>query len=202
MKKIYIPHGTIERHDNIYVDELIVNGRLIVNDVIRAKKIYGSGIIESQRINAGVIVADTLDAEYICAKKVIACKIFCATAAVSVGIIAKDYIEANTVKTARLTTFLSQIDQIEAGEIIRLAPKRSFAAALFCSWVVERFMFWRHNRIVKQNVAVKESTPPASASKDFADIQFERIVEDYREKYRKGGYRIVLEAVNGEPEAI
>lgn len=200
MKKTFIPQGTTEKHENIFTDELVVNGRLIVTGVIRAKKIYGNGMIEAQRINANTIVADTLDTDHICAKKVIANKIFCLTATVSVGIIAKDYIEAQNVKTSRLTATLSQIDKTEANEIIRLTPKRNFITAVFCSWLQERFAVWRHSRVVKINATT--ATGSDSTAKDPTDVEFENLVKDYRDKYRKGGYRLVLEAVEAEPKAV
>ena len=114
MKKIIVPAGTIERHENIFADELVVQGRLIVSGVIRVKRIYGSGMIDARRIVAGAVVADVLEVNDICASKVIANKIVCVTATASAGIIAKDYIEALCVKTGRLTASVSRIETTEA----------------------------------------------------------------------------------------
>ncbi len=195
MKKIVVNIGTTERHENLYADEIVVYGRLIVNGIIRAKKIYGNGIIEADRIDAKVIVISRLEADYIAARKVIADEIFCDTAIVSVGIIAKDYIDAEHVKTTRLTSTLSRVNSVEANEIIRLLPKRSFFTAVFCSWFQEHFFLWRHSRVVKRDALAERPNP---ASKDPMDLELERTVNNFREKYRKGGYRLVLEAVSPE----
>ncbi len=192
MKKVFIPQGTVEKYENLYADELVVKGLLIVTGIIRAKKIYGNGTIKAARVIANIIVTDTLEAEYICAKRLIASKVFCLTANVSVGIIAKDYIQAQKVKTTQLTAALSQIDSTEANEIIRLTPKKSFARTLFCSWIQVRFAVWRHNRIVNP---VAETD---AAMKGSADAAFDKLVDEYKKKYRKGGYRLVLEAVEAD----
>ena len=198
MKRMHIPQGVTKRHENIFADTITLSGRLIVTGIIRANKIYGSGTIEAKRISAGTIVADTIDANHICATKMIANKVICLTAVASMGIIAKDYIEAQCVKTERLIAAQSLIDRTEASEIIRLKPKRSFAAALFCSWFAERFMFRRHTRIAKKKVDASATT---TEPRIVSDSEFERIVGGYREKYRKGGYRLVLEAI-AEPDVV
>jgi len=195
MKKIIVPAGTIERHENIFADELVVQGRLIVSGVIRVKRIYGSGMIDARRIVAGAVVADILEVNDICANKLIANKIICVTATASAGIIAKDYIEALCVKTGRLTATVSRIETTEASEIIRLLPKRSYIGAVFCSWVKERFMFWRHSRITRKKTSL---TASELTSKEPSDIEFEKLMEGYREKYREGGYRLILEATDSE----
>ncbi len=199
MKKIIINSGTTERHENLYADEIAVYGVLIVNGIIRAKRVYGNGIIEAGRVDANVIVMGRLEADHITARKLIANEIFCVTANVSVGIIAKDYIEAENVKTTRLTSTLSRIDTTEAHEIIRLLPKGSFFSAVLCSWFKERFHFWRHNRLVKRDAAAAKPNP---VSKDPMDLELERLVNGFREKYRKGGYRVVLEAVAPEERTL
>ena len=191
MKKIYIAEGTIERHDNIYTDILIVKGRLIVTGIIRAKRVYGDGFIEAGRIVANSIVAGILDVDHICAKKVIADKVFCLTAIVSIGIIAKDYIEGHNIRTARLIAPISEIERTEAKEIIHITPKRSFIGSIFCSWLHERFASWRYNRIA----ASAPDSGSASKPKEASDIEFDLIINSYRKKYSQGGYRIVLEPV-------
>lgn len=194
MKKIFIPQGTTEKHENLYTDELIVNGRLIVNGIIRARRICGRGVIEAARISANTVIADSLDVEHVCARKLIVNKLCCVTANVSVGIIATDYIEAQSVKTSRLTVALTNVDSIEANEIIRLRPKRSFIGAILGSWLVERFAIWRHCRLVNGH----NTHLPTVAMKDTKDTELESVINSYREKVRKGGYRLVLEAVEAE----
>lgn len=197
MKKTFIPKGTAERHENIHTDELVVKGELTVNGVIRAKRICGNGIIIAKRIISDTVIADTIEVEHISAKRIIANRIFCITASASIGIIAKDHIHADCVKTTRLTSTISQINKTEANEIIRLSPKRSFIGTLFSSWVKERFAARRHKRILKKNPNVK---PSDTDSGDLPSIEFETLMESYRTKYLKGGYKIVLEAVDTEFE--
>ena len=193
MRKMVIRKGIIERYDNIFTDEIVVKGRLIVTGIVRAKKIYGDGIIEAQRINAGSVVADILDVEHIVAQTVIANKILCTYAIVSVGIIAKDYIEAHSVKTARLIAAQSNIDVTEASEIIRSRPKRNFNSVIFFSWLFEHFAIRRHKCVVEKTVKKDERDPL-----DKKDTEFENLIKSYREKYREGGYRLVLEAVESK----
>ena len=185
--RIFIYPGITERYDNVFTDEVIVKGRLIVSGTIRAKNIYGDGIIEARRINAGSVVANTVDAEHIVARQIIANKITCLYAIVSAGIIANDYIEARSVKTARLIASQSSIDVTEASEIIRLKPKRKFITVIFVSWLYERFALWRHSHAVKKKAKVNNTVSKK-------DSDFEDIIKSYREKYSEGGYKLVLEA--------
>ncbi len=83
MAKTYIPRGTIEKHENITTGTLVVHGWLIVKGMIRAARICGRGVIEAGTIRATSVVADTLDAERISARTVIANRIMCVTADVS-----------------------------------------------------------------------------------------------------------------------
>jgi len=184
MKTLFIPSGTIMRHESVDAQQIIVKGTLLVDGDIRAKRITGDGTIAAAKIIARDIRTGVLEADEIVAKKVIADKIFCDNLYASVGIIARDYIEADEVRTHRITMTCSDIDKLDAREIVRVQPQHnSFLWMLFLSWCTERFAIWRNDRITE---AKAFEAPPV------VDEETERTLEEYRHMCAKG-YRLVLE---------
>jgi hypothetical protein len=196
MSRIYIPKGTIERYDNIVTGTLVVHGRLIVKGMIRAARICGNGIIEAGTVRSSSVVIDTLDAERVIARTVIANKIMCVAADVSRGIIAKDYIEAMDVKTGRLSAAISKIEKLRAKEIIETSPKSSLLWIIFSSWIIERFMQRRHNRVARKSSKPITSDKTEPKEKTFHETLYDNLHEAYREKFNTGKYRLVLEYIN------
>ncbi len=196
MARTYIPKGTVERYDSITADTLVVHGRLIVKGLVRAARIYGSGIIEAGTIRATSVVADTLDAERIIARTVIANKVMCVAADVSRGIIAKDYIEASDVKTGRLSSSITNVDKIRAKEIVETSPKSSFLWVIFSSWLSQKFAKRRHKRVARKHSTPHSLTGTAPTEKTFHEKLYDNLYGAYREKFITGKYRLVLESVD------
>jgi len=202
MKKITVRKGIIERYESLKADMIIVKGHLIVEGTLQAKNIYGSGSLEAKKIVAQTVKADVINADAIYAKSAIANKIFCFSIAAPEGIIAKDYIEAHTVKTSRLIYSMGTVDNTIANEIIQMpSRKRGFLRAIFYSWVQEKFAGWRHNRISKSKSSVKAV---ADDKKDTTTKEVEAILKEYKSKLADGSYRLVLEPTpaSEEPKGI
>jgi hypothetical protein len=196
MSKTYIPKGTTERYDSITADTLVVHGRLIVKGIVRAARICGKGFIEAGTVRASSVVIDTLDAERVIARTVIANKIMCVSADVSRGIIARDYIEAVDVKTGRLSASITNIERLRAKEIIDSSPKSSFLWIIFSSWVNERFVQGWHGRVAKKTSKLSASVKSEPKEKNFHETLYDNLCEAYREKFVSGRYRLVLESVD------
>ena len=90
MKTLFIPKGTIMRHESVDAERIVVKGTLYVDGELRAKRICSDGTVVATTISAREIKADILEAGTILSQKVIANKILCKLLYASVGIIARD----------------------------------------------------------------------------------------------------------------
>ena len=119
MKTIYIPKGETIRYESLATEHLVVHGCLQVSCGITAKTITGYGTVHAGTVNADVIRVDDMDAGSIVAKRVQSPEVFASeSAAVSC------FLSAAYVETGKLTVTLSEIDTVNAAEIVNLAPKK------------------------------------------------------------------------------
>ena len=134
MKSIYIPAGESKSYEALVTDTLVGDGHLNVAHGLKAKDIYGHGVITAGSVSGDVIVADEIEtAAIVCkclmAKRVVAAEVFASeSAAVSC------YLSAAYVETGKLITTISEIGEIKADEVIHLPKKkRSMVLTLFLS---------------------------------------------------------------------
>ena len=162
MKTVYIPRGETVSYENLATERLVVEGCLKVSCDLKAKTISGSGFIEAGRVSAGDIRADDLEcASVACArliaKRVETSELFASESAVVACLLSADY-----VKAGRLFVGLSDIDEVEADEIINLRQKKRglfrflLASGLRAWWT--RFTAPAEDA-VDAEYEVKETTP-------------------------------------------
>jgi len=97
------------------------------------------------------------------------------------------------VRTHRITMTCSDIDTLEAREIVHLQPRGyGVVRMLLASWFTEHFCVWRNDRITEAK-AFEE--PP------MVDDETERTLEEYRHMCTKG-YKLVLEPIEAEGDAV
>ena len=109
MKTVYIPKGKTVRYESLATEHLVVHGCLQVNCGIKAKTITGHGTINAGTIDADVIRVDDVEAGSVVCKRLLAVSCF---------------LSAAYVETGKLTVTLSEIDTVNAAEVINLTPKK------------------------------------------------------------------------------
>lgn len=124
MKSIYIPKGETVCYESLETEHLIVKGCVKVTHCISAKTISGDGVVIAQSVHAGDIRAREIDASSVICRRLIAHQaqvtelIASESAAVSV------FLSAQYVKAGKLTVSVSEIDEVDAAEVVNLGAKR------------------------------------------------------------------------------
>ena len=124
MKTLYIPKGESRIYESINIDRIVVQGSLDVKNGLKAKRITGHGIISAGAINADVIVADDIETARITCKRLMAKRVYAAEVYASDSAVVSCSLTAAYVETGKLTTALSEIDEVKADEVVNLRPRR------------------------------------------------------------------------------
>ena len=124
MKTIYIPKGETVHYESLETERLIVKGCLKVTYGVHAKVITGDGMIDAQSIHANDIRIREVESGSII------CKRFIAEQAQTPELIASEcatvstFLSAAYVKTGKLTVAVSEVDEVDADEVVNLRPKK------------------------------------------------------------------------------
>lgn len=124
MKTIYIPKGETIRYESLATEHLVVHGCLQVSCGITAKTITGYGTVHAGTVNADVIRVDDMDAGSIVCKRLLAKRVQSPEVFASESAAVSCFLSAAYVETGKLTVTLSEIDTVNAAEIVNLAPKK------------------------------------------------------------------------------
>ena len=141
MKTTYIPKGETVQYESLDTDRLVVRGCLRVAGDIRARIICGDGMIHAGSVHADVIRADEVECAEVVCKRLIAKRVHTPTLIASDLAVVSCFLSAAYVKTGKLTVAASEIDQLQAGEVVNLSAKKRgmlrtlLAAALRSFWV-------------------------------------------------------------------
>lgn len=123
MKTVYIPKGETVSYENLTTECLVVEGCLKVSCDLKAKTISG-GFIEAGRVSAGEIRADDLECAGVACARLIAKRVETSELFASESAAVSCLLSADYVKAGRLFVGLSDIDEVEADEIINLRQKK------------------------------------------------------------------------------
>lgn len=124
MKTIYIPKGETIRYESLATEHLVVHGCLQVTCGITAKTITGYGTVHAGTVNADVIRVDDMDAGSIVCKRLLAKRVQSPEVFASESAAVSCFLSSAYVETGKLTVTLSEIDTVNAAEIINLTPKK------------------------------------------------------------------------------
>ena len=140
MKTIYIPKGETIQYERLAADRLVVRGCLRVTDSLRAKMICGDGVIHAGSVQADVIRADEVESAEVVCKRLIAKRVQTPTLVASICAVVSCFLSAAHVKAGKLTVAVSEIDRLEAGEVVNLSDKkRGMLGTLLAAWL---HAFW------------------------------------------------------------
>ena len=141
MKTLYIPKGEARTYESLTIDRVVVHGSLTVATGLGAKRITGRGIITAGTVSADVVTADEVETARITCKRLMAKRVYAAEVYASDSAVVSCSLTAAYVETGKLTTALSEIDEVKADEVVNLPPKRRgmlltlIASALVSLWL-------------------------------------------------------------------
>lgn len=134
MKTVYIPKGETVSYESLVTERLVVEGCLKTAYGVKAKTISGKGVICAGTIAADSIRAGDLEADAVICKRLLAQRVEAPEVFASESAVVSCYLSAACVKAGKLTVSISDIDQVEADEVINLPPKkRSLFGTLLAS---------------------------------------------------------------------
>lgn len=133
MKTIYIPKGETIRYESLATEHLVVHGCLQVTCGITAKTITGYGTVHAGTVNADVIRVDDMDAGSIVCKRLLAKRVQSPEVFASESAAVSCFLSAAYVETGKLTVTLSEIDTVNAAEIVILTENGCVRLKAYCA---------------------------------------------------------------------
>ena len=141
MKTVYIPKGETVSYESLTTERLVVDGCLKVSRGLKAKTIGGSGFIEASMVSADDIRVDDLEAVNVVCRRLIAKRVETSELFASESAAVSCLLSADFVKAKQLAVTLSDIDEIQADEVVNLTQKKwglfrfLLASALRSLWI-------------------------------------------------------------------
>ena len=133
MKKVFIPAGESRSYETLVTEHLVVDGHLNVVNGLKAKTISGTGVITAGEVSADVCHIGELETATAIFRKLMARRVSAAEIFASDCACVTHFLSAAYVETGRLTVSVSEIDKVNADEIITLQKKHGMLGALVAS---------------------------------------------------------------------
>ena len=124
MRTLYIPKGESRTYESLAIDRVVVHGSLDVATGLKAKRLTGRGYVSAGTISADVISVDEVETARVTCKRVMAKRVYAAEVYASDSVVVSCSLTAAYVETGKLTTALSEIDEVKADEVVNLTPRR------------------------------------------------------------------------------
>ena len=124
MKTVYVSKGETVSYENLTTEHLVVDGCLKVAHDLKARSISGSGFIEAGKASADDIRIDDLEAVSVVCRRLIAKRVETSELFASESAAVSCLLSADFVKAKRLFVGLSDIDEIQADEVVNLKQKK------------------------------------------------------------------------------
>ena len=133
MKKVFIPAGESRSYETLVTEHLVVDGHLNVVNGLTAKTISGNGVITAGEVSADVCHIGELETATAIFRKLMARRVSAAEVFASDCACVTHFLSAAYVETGRLTVSVSEIDKVNADEVITLQKKHGMFGALLAS---------------------------------------------------------------------
>ena len=201
MKTVYIPKGETVHYESLVTEHLVVHGHLHVTYGIKAKTITGKGVINAGTVEADAIRIDDVEAASVICKRLIAKRVQSPEVFASESAAVSCFLSAAYVETGKLTVAISEIDVVEAQEVVNLKPKkRSLFGTLFAS-VLRSFWTSMTVRGQKMEVMDAEFTPvqeetAEAAQEEPAAEQLDTTVQEVSAEAAEPELEVVDEELN------
>jgi hypothetical protein len=193
MKTIYIPKGESIHYESLTTEHLVVHGHLHVDYGIKAKTITGGGTINAGTVDADVIRVDDVESGSIVCKRLLAKRVQSPEVFASESAAVSCFLSAAYVETGKLTVTLSEIDTVNAAEIVNLAPKKR---TLFGTLLASAFRsIWTVLTVPGQ----KELKAMADVDDNVREDVVEPVQEEKQESETAQATPCAAEAAESEP---
>lgn len=159
MKTVYIPKGETAHYESLVTEHLVVHGHLHVTYGIKAKTITGKGVINAGTIDADTVCIDDVEAASVICKRLIAKRAQAPEIFASESAAVSCFLSAAYVETGKLTVAISEIDVVEAQEVVNLKPKKRSLFGTLLASVLRSFWTALTVRGEKAEVMDAEFTP-------------------------------------------
>ena len=159
MKTVYIPKGETVHYESLVTEHLVVHGHLHVTYGIKAKTITGKGVINAGTIDADTVCIDDVEAASVICKRLIAKRAQAPEIFASESAAVSTFLSAAYVETGKLTVAISEIDVVEAQEVVNLKPKKRSLFGTLLASVLRSFWTAMTVRGEKAEVMDAEFTP-------------------------------------------
>ena len=133
MNKVFIPAGESRSYETLVTEHLVVDGHLNVVNGLKAKTISGTGVITAGEVSADVCHIGELETATAIFRKLMVRRVSAAEIFASDCACVTHFLSAAYVETGRLTVSVSEIDKVNADEIITLQKKHGMLGALVAS---------------------------------------------------------------------
>lgn len=173
MKTVYVPRGETVKYDSLYTENLVVDGYLYVSGDIKATNVSGRGFISADTISADIIRIGELETVTITCGSLIAKRVQTSELYASESVAASCFLAAEIVRADRLTVSVSEINSVDADEIINLVPKRR---SLFGTLVASAL------RSLWARLTAPELAEPSLVQEETYDAPY-RYAEDVSEEF-------------------
>lgn len=124
MKTVYIPAGETVHYESLATERLVVRGCLHIDGSLKVKTIIGGGIVHAGAVSADVIVLDDLETASVVCSRLIAKRVQAPEIYASESAAISCFLSAACVKTGKLTVAISEVDEVDADEVVHLAAKK------------------------------------------------------------------------------
>lgn len=175
MKTVYIPRGESVHYESLVTEHLVVHGHLHVTYGIKAKSITGKGVINAGTVDADTVCIDDVEAASVICKRLISKRVQSPEVFVSESAAVSTFLSAAYVETGKLTVTISEIDVVEAQEVVNLKPKKRsllgtlLASALRSFWTALTVRGERAEVMDAEFTPVQEKTADAAQEAPVAE---------------------------------
>ena len=194
MKNVYIPRGETVCYETLETDHLVVKGCLKVAYSLKAKTISGNGIIMAGTVSADDIRVDDLEAASVTCQRLIAKRVQTPELFAFESAAVSCFLSSAYVAAGKLTVALSEIDEVNADEVIHLKPRKRSLFRLLLASALRSFWISLTARPIKAEVIDADFTPVKDESEDE---ELNRVIGMFR-LARESGY--TLKIIPGPPE--
>ena len=196
MKTVYIPKGETVSYETLETDRLVVKGCLNVAYGIKAKTISGGGMITAGTVSADDIRVDDLEAASVTCQRLIAKRVQTPELFAFESAAVSCFLSSAYVAAGKLTVALSEIDEVQADEVIHLKPRKLSLFHLLLASALRSFWTSLTVRPVQAEV-MDADFEPVKKDEEPVDEELNRIVGMFK-LARENGYTLKL--IPGTPE--
>ena len=164
MKTVYIPKGETVHYESLVTERLVVHGHLHVTYGIKAKAISGKGVINAGTIEADTVCMDDVEAASVICKRLLAKRVQAPEVFASESAAVSCFLSA----AGKLTVASSEIDVVEAQEVVNLKPKKRSLFGTLLASVLRSFWTALTVQNAKPEVMDAEFTPVQEKAEEAA----------------------------------